>query len=185
MADATCSIDGCDGKRYCRGWCTKHYARWRMRDGDLTDPTWPTIEPAERFWARVQQDDDTGCWEWTGELHYSNGLGYGDLKVNKRMVKAHRFAWELLVGPIPDGLTIDHLCRNTSCVNPGHLEPVTLRVNVLRGEGPMAINARKTHCPQGHEYTPENTAVYRHSRSCRACHRARSRVRYQRRMRAA
>jgi len=73
---------------------------------------------------------DNSCWLWQGII---NEAGYGKLKVSKRWVKAHRYSYELFVGDIPEGLTLDHLCRNRSCVNPGHLEPVTLRENVLRG----------------------------------------------------
>jgi hypothetical protein len=75
--------------------------------------------------------------------------------------------YELLVGPVGADLTLDHLCRNRACVNPDHLEPVTIAVNVLRGESPPARNARKTHCPQGHEYTPDNT--YYNQKGWRAC----------------
>ena len=84
----------------------------------------------ERFWAKVKKTD--GCWLWTG---WKNDRGYGNFEVDStRTVKAHRFAYEVLVGPIPDGLTLDHLCRNPSCVNPEHLEPVTLRENIMRAK---------------------------------------------------
>jgi hypothetical protein len=85
----------------------------------------------------------------------------------------HRVAYEALVGPIPQGLCIDHLCRNRACVNPDHLEPVTNRVNILRGETIMAANAAKTHCVRGHEYTPENTLINAKTgtRRCAACNR--------------
>jgi hypothetical protein len=93
-----------------------------------------------------------------------------------RVVKfGHRVSYEAFKGPIPDGLTIDHLCRNRACVNPEHLEPVTMRVNCLRGESPAAVHARKTHCPKGHEYSAENT--YRHKgnhRMCKLCWKERS-----------
>lgn len=83
---------------------------------------------------------------------------------------AHRVFYEHHVGPIPLGLTIDHLCKVTRCVNPDHLEPVTQRVNTLRGDGPSAVNARKTHCPHGHEYTPDNTYVRKAGgRICKTC----------------
>lgn len=114
-----------------------------------------------RFWSNVTP---TGfCWEWSGTLDRD---GYG-LYSNRR---AHRLAWELLIGPCPLGLVPDHLCRNRACVNPDHLEWVTNRVNVLRGQGSAALRARKTHCPQGHEYTPESTYVRKGGqRSCYIC----------------
>lgn len=89
-----------------------------------------------------------------------------------RDMLAHRFAYELLVGPIPTGLTLDHLCRRPACVNPSHLEPVSLRDNILRGEGPVALGARVTHCPQGHPYDLFNTYIDPSgTRRCRTCHR--------------
>lgn len=91
-----------------------------------------------------------GCWLWTGNLQSG---GYGHAMVgNGRGALAHRHVYELLVGPIPEGLHLDHLCRVRNCVRPDHLEPVTPAVNTLRGEGYSAVNARKTHCPNGHEY---------------------------------
>lgn len=127
----------------------------------------------ERFWARVDKSGD--CWLWTGSR---SGNGYGRLWLNKHMIYAHRFAYELLVGPIPEGLQIDHLCRVRHCVNPAHLEPVTQGVNIRRGRN---WQREKSHCPQGHPYDRENTHWYRSMRYCRACDRARSarRVRFQ------
>jgi hypothetical protein len=110
------------------------------------------------------------CWLWTG---YTNEFGYGRLKIDGRYRSAHRVIYELLVGMVDPDLHLDHLCRNRKCVNPAHLEPVTPRVNILRGVGAPANNARMTHCKYGHPFTPENTmrwverGVLR--RRCRRC----------------
>ncbi|MFJ2662519.1 HNH endonuclease signature motif containing protein [Arthrobacter koreensis] len=85
------------------------------------------------------------------------------------MCRVHRVAYELFSGPIPNGLVLDHLCRNRGCFNPNHLEPVTRAVNNLRGVGFMAAHARKTHCPKGHPYDEKNTQIKNGARRCRAC----------------
>lgn len=104
----------------------------------------------ERLQARFVPDEETGCWVWQGG---TGSKGYGRFRwwPGKR-TSAHQAVYEVWIGPIPDGLILDHLCRNPSCVNPAHLEPVTFAENVLRGNGACARNARKTHCPRGHEY---------------------------------
>jgi hypothetical protein len=130
----------------------------------------PTSKPLiERFWSKVGKTDT--CWLWTGSLHPRTG--YGRLRLGTQgspTVNAHRAAYMLLVGPVPEGLYIDHLCRNRACVNPAHLEPVTNAENVLRGSSFAAANARKTHCPQGHLYDEPNTVLIDGRwRRCRAC----------------
>jgi len=105
-----------------------------------------------------------------------NAAGYGMFKIRGRTEKAHRVAYYCSHGPIPEGLVLDHLCRNRGCVNPSHLEPVTNWENVLRGVNFVAGLARQTHCKRGHEFTPENTATHTVTgcRVCRACVKTRS-----------
>lgn len=133
-----------------------------------------TVAPtrAEAFWARVTVGGLLDCWEWQGAV---NENGYGVTSLDGRAVKAHRFAWMLAGRPMPDGMELDHLCRNRRCVNPAHLEPVSGRENTLRGEGITAVNAQKTHCIRGHELTGDNLATRRGWRTCRACEAARMR----------
>lgn len=115
---------------------------------------------------------ETGCWEWAGRLTRD---GYGRVRIGQNKVTgAHRASYQMTYGPIPDGLVIDHLCRVRHCVNPAHMEAVTPRINTLRGVGLQAINAAKTVCDNGHEYTPENTYTTPDGRrDCRACIRVR------------
>ena len=125
----------------------------------------------DRFWSKVDASGD--CWEWTAGRNW----GYGKfMDADYSTVRAHRWAWESLVGPIPDGLTLDHLCRNKLCVNPDHLEPVTMRANTLRGFGPSSRNAEKTHCLRGHPFDETNTYTVAGRRSCRECRRRQSRA---------
>ncbi len=134
----------------------------------------------ERFWSKVSVQHD-GCWEWTGDLD-SSGYGrfYVGCKLNGRRytIAAHRQAYEWANGEIPEGLTLDHLCRNRVCVNHLHLEPVTVRENILRGVSVSARAARVTHCPHGHPYDLFNT--YRTpngGRCCRVCRENQARLR--------
>lgn len=142
-------------------------------------PVEPGSRQARRFWSRVRVDP-SGCWIWTG-ARYPNG--YGSSRENgKSGGYAHRVAYTAVKGPIPTGLTIDHICRVKACVNPDHLEAVTQRENTLRSPiAPAAINARKTHCIHGHEFTPENTLRRGRERQCRTCHRTREFERARRR----
>lgn len=127
---------------------------------------WAGITPEDRFWPKVQKNE--GCWEW---LASHDTRGYGLFWLNGKWIGAHRYAYELIVGPIPEGLELDHLCRNKGCCNPAHTEPVTHRENSTRAVPFKRVvrGPRVTHCRNGHEYTPENTKLFRGSRSCRTC----------------
>lgn len=120
------------------------------------------------------------CWEWTAGRYSNTGYGQFGRRVGGKWIptNAHRIAYELYVGPIPEGTELDHLCRNRGCVKvladgrgPAHLEPVTRQVNMLRGEHPSALAVRTNRCKRGHEYTPENTILRADSpsRQCREC----------------
>lgn len=112
---------------------------------------------------------ESGCWLWERTI---NSYGYAKFLVNGKQIGVHRFAYITHRGPIPDGLQLDHTCRVRSCVNPWHLEPVTIKENVLRGNGLAAQNKKKTHCKHGHEYAPENTRIRVNGcRACRTCQR--------------
>lgn len=120
--------------------------------------------------ARLRTDAERGCWIWP---RGKNAEGYGTLHRDGRSLMAHRASFEAFWGPIPEGMTLDHLCRNPSCVRPDHLEAVSERENILRGTSGSAANARKTECPQGHPYDFKNTYLWRGKRSCKTCQRAR------------
>ena len=121
--------------------------------------------------------DETGCWLWQGRITPKGYGSYGKLG-------AHRLVFEMLRGPVPAGLELDHLCRVRHCVNPDHLEPVTQRANALRGVGACAENAQVTHCPSGHAYEGQNLRVGTNGfRRCRPCT-ARYQREYQARKRA-
>ena len=126
--------------------------------------------PELRFWRKVVCVIRTRCWVWTGAGSSVNG--YGQFWLG-RLLAPHIWAYESLVGPVPDGLELDHLCRNRRCVNPEHLEAVTHQVNVLRGASPLADQARQTLCKYGHPLDGGNLYVYRGRRSCRICIRRR------------
>lgn len=121
---------------------------------------------------RCQPGAEDACWVWP---HTKDQDGYGKLNVLGFSKKAHRAMYEILVGPIPPGLELDHLCRNRGCVNPRHLEPVTRRVNVHRGFSLQGISARKTACKNGHEFSEDNVYRTNGKRQCRKCNAAAAR----------
>lgn len=124
------------------------------------------VSDADRVVAQIRITD-AGCWEWQG---YRQPAGHGRFRAGGRKVLVHRWVYEHLVGPVPDGLELDHLCRNPPCCNPDHLEAVDHRTNTLRGVGPAALNAQKIECPKGHPYDAANTYVDSLGRRvCRTC----------------
>lgn len=187
MAKCTCSEDGCEEPRVGRGLCRSHYGKAHHRGQLPPKAPKPTAPPEERFWTKVNRHGpipacrpELGpCWLWTG----AKVRGYGNFWIGGvEWSYAYRFAYELLVGPIPDGLEPDHLCRVPACVKavaneqgPAHLEPVTHRENGLRG---LTIQRRKeraaaqTHCKRGHLFDEANTYIKGDgARACRACRR--------------
>jgi len=118
----------------------------------------------ERFWSKVDKTEE--CWNWTA----AKAGNYGVFWFERKNVGAHRFAYMLVKGEIPKGFVVDHLCNNTNCVNPEHLEATTQQKNVLRSPiNNATVNANKTHCNKGHEFTKENTYLYRNMRHCKIC----------------
>lgn len=135
----------------------------------------------KRFMSKVKVT--SSCWIWTG--HVTKG-GYGQFRMGNKTIGAHVAAYRIFRGHVPPGMDVEHACHTRDedcpggvclhrrCVNPLHLEAVTRRENLLRGRGVTGRNAKKTHCPVGHELNTENTIRYRGWRSCRTCHNDRS-----------
>lgn len=171
--DAACLVDCCDTTPEARGLCHSHLEWSRRHDG--ATPTHLILRTdLERFEAKVKKLP-SGHWMWTG-ARASRDKAYGAATLDKRVQPAHRVAWQLYRGPIPEGLVIDHLCRVTLCVNPDHLQPATGQLNTLRGDAPSAVNAAKTHCVNDHPFEGDNLIIRASgSRDCRTCRRERTR----------
>lgn len=170
---AKCSIDECEDLAKARGWCAKHWKRWKTHG----DPEYMKSSgyvrggtDEERFWAKVEP---TGfCWLWKGSRgRYGHGYFNLGADFGRRGITAHKFSYETLVGMVPDGLELDHLCRIPWCVNPDHLQPVTHAENIRRGFAPtMQLNRRQV-CAEGHD-TSDDKDVYISKtgrRTCRIC----------------
>ena len=161
---STCSVDGCGAVAHAHGLCSKHETRLR-RHGSVAAAL--RLRGLDLFWSEVEKTPT--CWMWTG---YRQPEGYGRVDAKTQLTPsgtrlAHRISYELLVGEIPDGLHLDHLCRVPACVNPDHLEPVTPAENTRRG----LHGSLRTACVRGHELTPDNTRIRKsdNSRKCRQC----------------
>jgi hypothetical protein len=191
VAGRTCTIPGCEKPLSARGWCKMHHRRWE-RHGDPLKVLFIWKDAERRFWSKVDRRGPDECWPWIGLRQTARG--YGVFSQGNRSVRAHRFVYELRVGPIPAGYSIDHRCHKVDecaggptcphrlCCNPAHLLPVAPGVNNT-SERCISRNAEKTHCPRGHEYTPENTKMLGSgSRACYACAKASGAARYQAKM---
>lgn len=168
---ATCFVNECEGVTVACNLCDKHYRRFRKNGDPLKARLRVDGTPFQRWMARVFvgpvpefRPELEACWLWTGSM-YPNG--YGQFNIDRHPIYAHRAALLLHGVELIDGLEVDHLCRVRHCVRPDHLEQVTHRENGLRGFGPAAENARKTHCPQGHPYDRVNS---RGDRGCSQPH---------------
>lgn len=185
MVPKICSVDGCVRTHKALGYCNPHYKRFhRYGDPNTKRPTRPA---EERFWAKVDKGGPDECWLWNAGL---TAQGYGGFHpVHGETILAHRYAYQSQVGPIENGDVVDHTCHNGQscppgpcihrlCCNPSHLDATTNADNVNRSHN---SNIKKTHCPEGHAYTPENTRLQRKerttSRICVACTRVHDRRR--------
>jgi hypothetical protein len=184
-----CAIRECDRSPKFFGICSTHWRRVQRGRNVLHEPP----SQRERFAKYIDERGKQECWPWQGPMR-SDGYGYLYDRRTNRNERAHRVAYELFVGPIPDGLQLDHVCHSLDhsciggsqcahrrCCNPAHLEPVENRENTVRGRAGVVNGGReasKTHCPKGHPYDDENTRLDRNGwRQCRSCERERARGR--------
>lgn len=153
-----CSIHDCQNRDWARGYCHKHLARfYKYSDPNYTKPSFQG-----KFWSKVSRSG--GCFEWTSSL---TSDGYGKVWDGSKTRLAHRVAYEFANGKIPNGLEIDHLCRNRRCVNPDHLEAVTAKINSQRSLSVSGVNFRKTHCQKGHVFDQVNKNGHKICTQCR------------------
>lgn len=174
MPRTICSIGDCGEAARGHGFCASHLYRFR-RYGDPqgSGRRYTRGTDEERFWAFVEKNARSGCWLWTGGT--VDGYGAFNPASSKSTVRAHRYAYALVRSAVPGTLVLDHTCRVRRCVNPDHLEAVTVKENTLRGVGFSAMNLQKSACPKGHPYDDENTYVDKKTgwRQCRTCRRER------------
>lgn len=183
MSEGTCSIEECSKPVKARGWCSAHYELWRKHGDPRVNHRWDCTDPEERFSRLWSPGDALGlpeCHLWTGHVTYRGyGHFYPGPTSDVHSVIVHRWAYEHFIGSIPEGHEVDHVCHNRDrscsggfwclhrrCVRIEHLEAVPPEENARRSH---RAPANRTHCPSGHEYTPENTYLYDGRRFCRAC----------------
>lgn len=170
MTKRKCATRRCTSQAVARGMCRRHYNAWWRTHRDETRRVRPV---AERFWAKVDKNAPNGCWLWTAGCSPD---GYGLFHFDERTgANAHRVAYQLLVGEIPAGFHLHHVCRTRRCVNPAHLEPIEA------GEHTVTHAREITHCKRGHELCGDNVYLFRGVRFCRKCRRIRDEARRQRR----
>lgn len=165
-----CAIEGCVLPVKSRGWCNTHYLRWYRLGNPLADVKPIGLDPWQRFLSHVLIMPN-GCWIWQASRDKN---GYGKFKLNRKDMRAHVFAWTHWNGSVPKGFVLDHFeCNTPPCVNPCHVRPETPQRNSWVPGNKAYDNAHKTHCHRGHEFTPENTYVWKTKfgwgRECRAC----------------
>lgn len=175
-----CVVGGCVSRISQSGLCAKHFQR-SIRGVPLLEPTSRDKSVEARFWEKVDRNGGAPanphtavagqCWIWTAAQRSKHHPGYGAFRYKGKQQLAHRVAWQMVRGEIPDGLVLDHLCRRPACVNPDHLETTDQGSNVRR-------SLTKTHCKRGHELAGDNLYHHKGGRACRLCRAEAARRRY-------